>query len=277
MKVLSEKALTVRLKISRWTARKYDERASKEVSENHEAEDAGRFNKILIAQKHLKKINQAVTKLKTFHDFNTFPWDDNGTRLLPAANYLDYMRDLRVLISDFNVAVKEFITNYDHYVQDARNTLGDLFDENDYPTKEDVERKFGIEYIPLPVPDTDFRVELDDEDVQAVKSAVEIEVQKRMNNAMQESWIRIKEVLTAMKEKLSDKDAIFRKSLFENVEDLVNLLPKMNMGNDAKLNEIVEEMRGLVVDPDTVRSDQTLRSVKAQEVESIMDKFKDFF
>jgi hypothetical protein len=274
---LNDKALQVSLIISQWTARKYDKKISNEVEENHNAKDAGRYNKLLISKEKLQKIQKAVGKLRNFHYINTLPWGDNGERMLPSANYFTYVNELRVLESEFNEVVKEFLANYDHYVDDARNTLGDMFNINDYPTKNQVTEKFGVKVVRLPIPNNDFRVDLGEEEIAKLKTAMEAEITDRITYAMKDAWSRVKEVLVAMKDKLNEKDAIFRNSLFGNVEDLVNVLPKLNVTDDPKINEICEDMKTLIVDPDTVRKDQTIRSMKAQQVENLMDKFKDFF
>ena len=80
-----------------------------------------------------------------------------------------------------------------------------------------------------------------------------------------------------MKERLSDEKAIFRDSLFENLKELIDLLPKLNVTNDINIAKICNEMKSLVVSPDAVRNNVTLRNEKAQQVNDLLNKFGAYF
>ena len=57
MKSLKETAMRVRPSLSMWTARKFDKKVTGKVIEDHGAsKDAGRWNKLLIAQDAIKKL-----------------------------------------------------------------------------------------------------------------------------------------------------------------------------------------------------------------------------
>jgi predicted DNA-binding protein YlxM (UPF0122 family) len=275
---LSHKAMTIQLCISMWTNRKYDKTVSKEVEENKEAEkDAGRYNKVLVSKEALKEVQSCVSSLRSFHYFNTYPWSDNGERLLPSANYFTYVNQLNELRKNYEQAVAEFLDHYDRYVDEARVRLGQMFNISDYPTKDQLKEKFAVKPVFMPVPDSDFRVGLNAAEAQKLKEAAEKEMTERLTTAMKDAWKRIKEQLSNMKEKLSNKETKFRDSLFENLAALVDVLPRLNVTNDLNLHRIVEEMQNLLADPDTVRSDDTIRSIKAQQVENLMERYKDFF
>jgi hypothetical protein len=275
---LNDKAMTINLRISQWTARKYDAQVSKEVDDKHNAKDAGRYNKMLVSKESLKDVQKAISKLRTFHYLNTLPWNDNGERLLPAANYLNYVAELNELRKSFDDATREFVANYDSYVQEARTRLGDMFRESDYPTKAEIEYKFGVKPAFMPVPETDFRISgLSAGEAEKLKTAAQIEIQERLKDAMKDIWTRIRNILEPMKQKLSEKDSIFRDSLFGNLEELIGVLPRLNVTNDPAINEIYTAMKSLMMDPDNVRSDNGIRNQKAKEVEDLMEKYKDYF
>ena len=50
----------------------------------------GRYAKHLIPRELLAAVNTANTALREHHNLNTLAWGDDGTRILPAANYLAY-------------------------------------------------------------------------------------------------------------------------------------------------------------------------------------------
>lgn len=105
---LSEKAMLVKLSISQWTARKYDRKVSHEVNSQYGANaDAGRYNKVLIAQEAIKKITKVANEARTFHYYQTLSWSDEGYRMLPAANFMDYSTKMREFRSKFETVVNE--------------------------------------------------------------------------------------------------------------------------------------------------------------------------
>src|SRR5438067_597619 len=126
MKNLSEKAILVDLTISSWSASKYDKKVTKEVEEDYNAKNAGRFNKILIARKDLEDLNKIANDARHFHRKNTLPWSDSGDRLLPATNYFYYINELRGYKQNFDDAVNNFINAYPDLKADAKNRLHNM-------------------------------------------------------------------------------------------------------------------------------------------------------
>ena len=88
---LSERAMLVSLSVSIWSARKHDVRISDKVAAEHGADRSmGRYAKHLIPRDLLAAVTAANTALREHHNLNTLAWGDDGTRILPAANYLGY-------------------------------------------------------------------------------------------------------------------------------------------------------------------------------------------
>ena len=162
-------------------------------------------------------------------------------------------------------------------INEARLRLNGMFKIEDYPSKIEIESKFDYRITFMPVPDTDFRVQLSDAEVERLKESVGLEITNRINEAVKDTWTRIKDQLQRMKERLSDKDAIFRDSLFENLSDLLSLLPKLNVTNDANIAQVCNDMKALIASPEAVRSDVSLRLQKAKEVDNVLNKFGAFF
>ena len=106
------KKMLVYLNISFWAARKYDRKISQEIENQYNADDAGRYNKILIAKEHLANIQKIISAARTFHYENTLPWSDNGGRLLPSTNYFAYVKAIQCYKDDFEREVSNFIRVY---------------------------------------------------------------------------------------------------------------------------------------------------------------------
>lgn len=273
LKNLSHKTILVNIKISQWGARKLDKKITAEVNQNHKTTDAGRFNKILIDPKHLKELSQIATELREFHYENTLPWADSGDRLLTNANFFSYTEKLMELKNRFENARRKFVAHYPTMVSEARERLNGLFIERDYPKVSEIEDKFDIKNTFMPVPEVDdIRIGLSANDVSMIKEKVQAELSERYVEAQKDIYKRMVDQLQKMRDRLSDTEAVFRDSLFQNLLDLVNLLPKLNITGDKAIDELCAEMKAVYTDPDAVRNSKSLRNKKLDEVNNILQK-----
>ncbi len=259
---LTSTAMIVNLSISQWTARKYDKNVSKKVEDEYNAHDAGRYNKILVAKEAIKEIQKVANEARTFHYTNTLPWSENGDRILTAANYFTYTEGLREKHDKFDAVVSKFLSAYPSLKEDAKIRLNGMFNELDYPNLEDLKYKFNFMVHVEPIPDSgDFRVGLKDSEVEKIKEEINDRREELEKKAMRDLWERTYSAVKHMVDRLSNEDAVFRNSLIGNIAELVELLPKLNIGNDKKLMEMTREIENklLGVDADVLREDKGTR------------------
>ncbi len=276
--MLQENSLIASLSISQWTGRRHDKKVSNEVHTIHAASnDAGRYNKQLVAKEFVEPINKIVGRARDFHYSNTLSWGDNNERLLPTKNYFDYITEMGKMKVEFDDAVRIFLSNYDSVISEAKTRLSSMFNEKDYPSKAEIESKFNFRTTFMPVPDNDIRVGLQDDEVSKLRLSIEEEITNRLSGAMGDIWQRIKEQVTHIKDKMMDQESIFRDSLFSNLRELIILLPKLNVTNDKNIAAACKDMGDLLEDPNTVRNNPALRLSKARQAENMINKFKSFF
>lgn len=279
--MLRDEAMIVRLSISQWTARKFDKRVSERIAADYAvAPTAGRYNKVLIAKEAIQTITAAATAARTFHYNNTLPWDDGGGRILPSKNFLDYSKEMRKLKERFDNAVREFCENYEDYREDARKRLNGMFREEDYPGRREIDLKFNFTTDIEPVPSSeDFRVSVGTRDLSRIKKDLEKREQERLADATRDLFIRLNDVIGKLAEALAEEDKIFRDSKVENIIELVNLLPKLNVGNDPKLEALCAETRKKLcaIEPDTLRKDGKVRAKVAGDADAILKKMSGYF
>ena len=273
---ITEKAMLVRLKISQWTARRFDFKATKKLIEDHGAKhDSGRFNKMLVDNIEVKKYQHAASEARVFHYENTLPWGDDNVRILPSDNYLAYTQKMRELKSKFEKAYSEFIEEYPALIEKAENDLSGLFSARDYPAAWELESKFAFDIHVTPVPTAnDFRVSLSDDDLNRIKSDIEADVKDSIVMAMGVAWKRLFTAVKHMAVKLADDDAVFRNSLIGNIAELCDLLPRLNITNDPKLTEIIGDARKALVplDPKDLRDKQIDRKKATVKAKAVLEK-----
>lgn len=266
---ISEKAMLVSLKISQWTARKYDRKITEEVNHTHQAVDAGRFNKLLIQKDRISPIQRAASNIRLFHYNNTLAWADEGDRLLPVANFFEYTQRINQLKNDFEAAVNTFVGDYHLIVDEAKRNLNGLFNPMDYPAE--IREKFAINFSFMPVPDSnDFRVSLSKEQLDAMRQSLNVEVSSRLDNAVRSLRDKIIEQLVYTRDRLVEANGIFRDSLFHNLITLADMSAKLNVTDDKIVNDLILGLRGLNYDPQVVRNMPNIRAEVVQRINDLL-------
>lgn len=275
---LSDRAMLAALSISVWTARRYDRKISDEVAKGHNTgTNAGRYNKNLLPvnSEAYKAVIQASGAARTSHYNLTLPWSDEGSRILPAKNFAHYTEVMRQHRTEFETAVAEFVQAYPQLQAYAKTYLNGLYDDEDYPSPASLPWKFGfaLKFYPLPT-GSDFRVNLADSDVEAIRQQIESDTQNAIVAASQDLWRRLHTGVSRMVERLADDKNIFRDSLIENLKDLCELLPRLNLTNDAKLTDMCSEVQDklTIYDPQSLRDSKKLRSQVATEADAIQQQ-----
>ena len=279
---LSGSALIVNLSLSVWTGRKLDKRVSEEVDQAKSTKTrAGNYHKNLLAGSgKLEEITKVANAVRTWHYTVTQPWGDNGDRVLNMASFMDYKSRLAEYETQFATSVNMFLNEYDTLVAAAAFQLGDLFNREDYPTREHIIDKFGFRYAFTPLPMAgDFRIDIGEEGLREMQEHYEGVLSTRLNDAMRDAWDRLHDVLSRMSERLADDDdgkrKIFRDSLVENAIEVCGLLRHFNITGDTRLEamrmQLEDAMRG--IDAASLRESDMLREQTKRKVDSMLEKF----
>lgn len=261
--------MLVTLTISQWTARKFDRKATREVNQTHGAKDAGRFNKLLIAADALQPLQQLEGAARQHHYSVTLPWGNLGERLLPATLFMSYADAMGEFEREFLHRVDKLVAAYPQLVQDARVALGSLYDPADYPAEIRQRFSFQTSFTPVPSAD-DFRVNLNADFVETIKADITKQQQTRQVEAVKHVWGRVREVVEKIQEVCSKEKPRIFDSMIDNASQLIEILPALNINADPELDRIAEQMKTLVVPPDTLRVSATKRRAVAQSADQIL-------
>jgi hypothetical protein len=290
---LSSKAMLCSLSIGTWPGYKYDPQASEEIAEIHQAEkDAGRFNKRLIPRKEMKEITRAVSQARRDHAFLTLPWFDDGYRALPAAAYMEHVETMKLHEANFKAAVSRFENRFEALVRN-QSRLGTLFNVEDYPgirkegdvlrlTFPDELRKwFSFKTNVLPLHDADdFRVAIGDEERHRIKRQLEESIQASLRVGTRELWQRLYNVVSHMSVRMAEYNAAqsgskpkLYKAMVENIVEIVDVLPKLNIARDSGLDRLANEVRrSLLVDTKELKKSESLRVDTAKAAADIAER-----
>jgi hypothetical protein len=288
--MIGNNAMLVDLNMPIWTARKMDKKVSEEVdSAKGTHARGGNYHKNLLAgSDKLERIQKIATAARTWHYERTLPWTDKGARLLPMKIFFEYKQTLNNFEIQFNQAVEEFCVEYPQLVSKAAFTLNDLFDREEYPDVEKVRTKFAFRYSFSPVPEAgDFRVDVEESALKELRDQYESHYTSKLNDAMKDAWDRLHGVLSHLSERLvfeeekydtngkKVKRSPFHASNITNVTELCELLTKLNVTDDPKLEEARKKVEVALagIDADDVKDSQEVRESVKAKVDAILDMF----
>lgn len=278
---LTERAMVMTLSISRWQGHRLDKEASRQVTENNGADaDAARVNKHLVPKEVLAPIVTAANIVRDHFYTNTLPWRDNGGRLMTRKLYMAFIETHEKLVGDFNDAVRTFLDDkYPAAIEKAAFRMGALFNRDDYPSVNELRHRFRIGLdIEALATSNDFRVQIDAEHVERVKAQIEEAAMRRVQQAQADVWKRLMEKVSYFADRLGDPDAIFRDSTVGNIEELVELIPGLNVLDDPDIELIRQQVQAKLVGHSAadIRKDTELREELSGEAKAIVDKMAGF-
>lgn len=279
---ISERALLVSLNISQWTARRLDRKETRSLNARHGLTvEAARVNKNLLPMAaELDRVHQTTAAIRKEFAKRTLPWTLEGVCILNAEAYMDFSQEVTRWQNDWYSAVDGFIDAYPQYRKEAELMLGTLFDADDYPEAESLRKRFAFSIRFLPMPEAgDFRIDIGDEAVAALRERLEADVQKSVGEAMQVAWQRVHDVVSKAHERLSNPENIFRDSLVENARELCAILPSLNITKDPELEKARQQIERSLCkhEPATLRDDTAVRADVADQMKDVMSKMAGFF
>ena len=278
---ITAKAMVLNLQIGIWQGYRLDKEASRNVTLQANAEsDAARVNKHLVPKSALKDVVSASNAVRTHFYAKTLPWKDNGDRLLTRVMFLDFIQEHERLKQEFHDAVHNFLTvGYPAARDQAEFRMGELFKPDDYPSPAQLQHRFYVNMdIDAVTEAGDFRVSLDDEHAASVRGQMEKAMQDRIGRAMQDIWARLSEVVGHFAKTMSESDKVFRDSTVKNIEELIELIPGLNVLDDPTLNAMEQEIRAKLtgLDPKDLRKKPEVRTQAAKDAEDIMARMAGF-
>ena len=281
---ISASALLVELNISVWPASKIDREVTDKVNSDAGAvKGASQTKKNLFAGTSLRKdIADFAARVRLYHNKNTLPWADKGERMLPTALFMEYKQTMNGFAQTFELMCDNFFIEYPRLVADAPMALQALYKADDYPQIEEVREKFGFRRTVKPVPEAgDFRLDIPAGDLEEMKVEFIAQQEKKLAEAMREPWDRLHKTLLSMSEKLKDEDGDdtkkrYHDTLLANPLELCNLLTKLNVTNDPKLEEARRQVETAMLgaNMESIKEDADSRSELKSKVDAIINKFE---
>lgn len=278
---VKQKVLLASLNISVWTARAFDNAATQSVESKFSLYDSGRFNKKLMPSNPIEYKNltsMANTIRSTFYE-HTLDYQTMGVRLMPVDIYIDWRDKLRSKSLEFERLQEIFFDAYPDIKAKARELLGPLYIEENYPSITELREKFGIKFSVLPFPDAEhLGVDLPEIELKTLKQEITENMQAAIDFAYSDLSKRLYEATLHLAQRASS-EGILHSSAINNLREIITILPKLNFNNDEKLQELADLASSelTVYDAEALRNTPTIRRQIAAKATDIANTMSDYF
>lgn len=281
-------ALITDLTISTYSGRKKDRKTQEEVTTaaGSRSRKAASVYKALFAEcKELDAITKYSAIVRQSHYRLTRPWTDLGSRILMTARLLEYCDVMDAHEEKFAALVSDFLDKIETLITAAALQLGTLFDRSEYPTRSQLQGKFGIYRAMSPLPTSgDWRIDMDSDKLREVAAKYEKRFEEQVTKAQQENWQKLYKALTLLSTKLTDQvDAesgeAKPKKLFDTMldgaHDLCDLLTDLNITNDPGMEKARAQLANIIdgVTIKDLRKSEGTRVLTKQKVDAVLSAF----
>jgi len=287
---VSEQAMLVSLHIGSYSGMMFDKAVSEEVNESFKADrvNAGRYNKRLVATRFLTDVSSSHIAAKKVHKILTLPWTDDGTRIITNKAYTEYLKRMKDAKRKIEIEVDKFVAGLPEYITEAKDRLGKMFDESDYPSTDEMKAKFKFDFEVSPVPlSGDFRVKLNEEDTKAIIRDIERRSKQRLDNAMNDIFQRVAEKVGKLAEKLREyqpsSDGAATKgrihpNLVIGIYEFAEMMPILNITDDPRIEALRQQLLSELAEesPELLRSDAKLRQQVLSKADKILKKVESY-
>lgn len=279
---ISSSAMLVDLSISSWTARKFDKTVTSEVNISKKAsQQASRVSKNLFpGVELLDDIVRHSAMVRNWVATRTLPWSDYGPRLIPTGKFFEFKQEIDEHERVFHEKVQAFLDVYPTLISMQAFQLGTMFNRDEYPDVQDLPRKFRFNVAFLPIPETgDFRVDVGNEAMEALRSQYEQEYARRLEKAMDDVRDRMLQSLRHLSERFTDNEdgsrKRFRNNVLESFAQAIASVRELNLTEDYAIEalaiEAEETIRG--IDVDSLKESKEVRDDVRARVDSVLDAF----
>lgn len=282
---IKDHALLVSLTVSKPQMTAKDGKATRDAEDANNASGAGHYRKDLYPKALVAPIIAMEAAARAYIASQTYMWS-RGEYLLPTTRFMTFADRIARFELEFNQSVTAFLNNWSNVMQIAERNQGDLFDASAYPDLSDLRADFKFRVNYRPVTDAgDFRVSLQDEELQALRESVEQSTKESVNAVLRQPLERLREVVSKLNEATKKQDRvvvnkktgvsdikspIFRDSVVENLMEEIRLLHDFADVLPDSVVLLAADVVNVTPHPDQLRVDPEKRKQVSVQTDALL-------
>ena len=287
---LASSAVLVSVDISVWSATKQDRGISDEVTTAKNADkNAGRYVKNLLANhpKHKAVVNYRQT-IYNWLQRRTYRWNQSQN-LLPSVDVPKFKQEYHEHELMFHSLVDSLIGDYDGIVSDMAFKQGDMFNRNDYPSKEQVKSKFSLNLYVSEVPMNDFRCGIASDIADDLFNTYQAQARGIIESIAQEQSERLVEVMESIshccgvdESEVNGEVRTKRRKIYDTTIqkalEMCESFKRFNLKNDSGLEQARASLEKVLngVTAEDIRDSDAVRHHVKEGIDDILSKFGSF-
>lgn len=271
MTTMKDKAMLVSLSISKPQLSKKDKETTTEVALDKSASESAVAVVKKLYPKHLMQpIQEVESSARRYVESVTQPWA-RGTALLPSRLFMDFQNQIGTFRLQFEQAVTVFLNNYVGVMSEAQLQQGSMFDASVYPDLSTLKSDFSfdVSYIPMgEVPTVMDGIEasvLND-----VRMEVEASTKAALANGQRALYQRLGAAIQRIATQCGNEKGKIYESLTGNLEELLKVLPALNLADDPDFTRLCGEAKVLIVNPVAIKTVPGVRESMAEKADDIL-------
>jgi len=226
----------------------------------------------------MRAVNQLRRQMTDYWKSMSLPFPEPGVRLVQHTELERLNDQMDLFQQQLAVAVSQLQVAYDEIKDQARERLGDLYCDSDYPVS-----FLGLFEVTWDFPNVeppDYLRRLQPEIYQQECSRIRTQFEEAVQLAEQGFIEELSSLVSHLSERLSGTDdgkpKVFRDSAIENLQEFFDRFRRLNISSSGELDELVQRARDVVggVHPSSLRNDQSIRQQVATQlsgVQSVLD------
>ena len=283
---LADSNMLVRLTLGGPSGIKAKKRESQDLADSKNADQ--RLTKVVIHtfKKQIEPVKAHQQFVRQYFNNNTLPWGDGGQRLVNNAHWEKLRKFLEEAKMKNQSLYAEFLDNMPRHIESASRPgeLGDLFDRDDFKTREELLGKWKFQWDEDTVPDAehDVRAGWSPQQIERMKTVWKEQEDRKTKEAMSDVTERVQAHLSRISDRLGayngGRTGSFKDTMIGNMRDLANLLPAFNLTNDPELEAIHRQIMQEIcpLDPKELRKSPELRAVGKRAADDLLARIGSF-
>lgn len=279
---LADRAFVVKVSVGIFESIKVDKRTSNRVrSEAGAQDDAGRWqaSSIPTSAPEYRELSNVRSRIKAVNEFYTSPWMDGGYRIIPSELFLEWKLKVDEAASKLKPAVDALAEAMPRLKQIAISKANGLWNEDLWPTEDQVRNACWVSREYQPIPKTsEWRLSVAESEAADIRREAEESEKAKLEAAQHGAVERLHEAVKHMKDRLRDysiaENGRLHKSMLTNIEELVNILPFLNVTGDPVFTAAIADCKKylLAFNTDELKDSEGSRNFVMEQAEDIFNR-----
>ena len=204
---------------------------------------------------------------------SSLPYPESGIRLIRNDAVDEFNSSLIQFKSQLDAGVVDLNTHFSDLKDAARQRLGSLYNQDDYPSS--LSDEFNVSWDFPSVDAPDYLRQLSPEIYRRECERVRSQFSNAVELAEQMFQEQLAELVEHLVERLSadesGKKKTFRDSTITNLDEFFSRFRQLNIGSNEELGQIVEQAQSVIrgIEPQGLRDNETLRQRIATKMSAV--------